>query len=287
MLDDLDRKSMPWLSGGFDIEGVAAALAALLVALLLGMFWGPLFWIGFVAFLAVMLAARWSGRTPPDMASAIVAPCDGVVVSIEPASETPQELRLGDAPAVRVRISSAPYTTNKIYTPISGSLETVIVEAGDSSVPLAMRPDDTGLAKAYLTFESRSQQVGVRLSSGGFGPRLDIDMVAGDIARLGRALGTRRLGGWCDVYMPASAGQLIWQGQTLVGGETVMGRLKSEAEPETLDEIVAPTEDAFEPKLDEIEEDDDYPSVEEADMSDDPAVLMARLREAARRSSDE
>ena len=292
-MDDLERKSTPWLNGGIDIEGVVIAFAVFLGALLLGWLWSPLFWIGMAGFVLVLLATRWSGRTPPDLASGIVAPCDGVVVSVSPV-EAPAELRMSDSRTTRVRISSAPTSTNKIYTPISGSLEHVTLEAGDSSIPIAMRADDEGLARAWMCFESRGQQVGIRLASGGFGPRIDIDMSAGDIARLGKPCGTRRLGGWCDLYIPASAGKLIWPGQTLIGGETVIGRLRSDTDEEedifeTEREAAAGVaeEDPFVPTVEEEETDDDYPTPEEAEVAEeDPAILFARLREAARRSEE-
>jgi len=297
-MDDLDHKSTPWLNGGFDIEGVVAAFAVFLGALLLGWLWAPLFWLGFIAFVAVLLATRWAGRTPPDMASGIVAPCDGIVVSVKQV-ETPPELRFHSPVVTRVRISSAPVSTNKVYVPISGSLEHVTLEAGDSSLLIAMRPDDEGLSRAWLCFESQGQQVGIRLASGGFGPRIEIDMTAGDIARLGKPCGTRRLGGWCDLYIPASSGQLIWPGQTLIGGETVIGRLRSESgeEAEDIEDVFelqreaaagVAEEDPFEPVIEEDEEgDEQYVSPEEADVSEeDPAILFARLREAARRSEE-
>ncbi|MEZ5955002.1 MAG: hypothetical protein R3C13_11940 [Hyphomonas sp.] len=284
-MDDLERKSTPWLNGGFDVEGIAAALAALLVALLLGWIWAPLFWIGFAAAVAALFAARWANRTPPEVANGVVAPVDGMVVSVGLA-EVPPELRLDQKPMTRIRISSAPTATNKVYTPISGSLENAIVEDGDNSIPFAMRPDDEGLARAFMSFESQGDHVGVKLASGGFGPRLDIDMVAGDIARLGRPCGTRRLGGWCDVFLPAHAAVTAWPGQSLVGGETVIGRLGAESEIR-YPVAEAKEEDAFEPKVEEAEDmDDDYLSPDEADMSEDPAVLFARLREAARRSEE-
>lgn len=297
-MDDLDHKSTPWLNGGFDIEGVVLAFGAFLLALLLGWAISLLFWVGFAVFIAVLLAARWSNRTPPEMASAIVAPCDGIVVSVTPA-EAPPELRLNDARVTRIRIASAPYSTNRVYVPISGSVEHVMIEAGDSSMVIAMRPDDEGLARGWMTFESQGQQVGVRLASGGFGPRLELEMSAGDIARLGKPCGKRRLGGWCDFYIPASAGSLIWPGQTLIGGETVVGRLRSETEEEGdllagMEQTPVPAapppvteqEDSFEPNIEEEEIDDDYPSPDEVEVSEDPAILFARLREAARRAEE-
>ncbi len=293
MSEDLDSKSTPWMNIGLDWEGVAAALGALLVALLLGVIWSPLFWIGFAGVVIALMAARWSHRMPPDLANGIVAPCDGVVVSVGRA-EAPSELRLTESGVTRIRIASAPSATNKVYTPIAGSVESMIFEAGENTVPLAARADDDGLARALLTFESRGQQVGVRLASGGFGPRIDLATEAGDIVRLGRPFGTRRLGGWCDVYVPNGVGMLIWPGQTLIGGETVMGRLKSQGDTDLFDgmaeedvdgEPALQVEDNAPVKVEE-EDDDEYPSPEEMETPDDPAVILARLREASRRHDD-
>ena len=252
MSEDLDRRSTPWLTIGLDWEGVAAALGALLVALLLGLIWSPLFWIGFAGVILALMAARWSHRTPPDLANGIVSPCDGVVVSVERV-EAPSELRL------------------------------------------ATRPEDDGLTRAYLAFESRGQQVGVRLASGGFGPRIELTNEAGDIVRLGRPFGTRRLGGWCDIYVPSNTGVLIWPGQTLIGGETVLGRLKSQGDTDLFDGMTAEeqeeapvlqVETQTEPEIEE-EEDDDYPSPDEVSVPEDPAEIFARLREAARKHGEE
>lgn len=287
MREDLERKTTPWLTGGLDWEGVAAALACLLVGLLLSWVWDPLFWVGFAAMIAALMAARWSNRVAPDLANGIVAPCDGVVVSVT-RTDAPGEMRMTDSATTRIRISSSPAATNRLYAPIAGSLESLITEDGEHSVPFAMRPDADGLAVSYLLFESRAQQVGVRIATGGLGPRQELEAETGDIMRLGRVFGKRRLGGWCDVYLPANAGQLIWAGQTLVGGETVLGRLKSGMDE---DEFESMSGEAGELPLgvtddDEIEE-DDYPEPDEADTPDDPAVMLARLKEATKNKPED
>ena len=287
MTEDLERKTTPWLTGGLDWEGVAAALACLLVGLLLSWVWDPLFWIGFAAMIFALMAARWANRTPPDLASGIIAPCDGVVVSVTPA-DPPGEMRMSDRETTLIRIASSPAATNRLYAPIAGSLESLITEEGEQSVPFAMRPDADGLAVSYCLFESRGQQVGVRVATGGFGPRQELEAEAGDILRLGRVFGKRRLGGWCDVYVPASAGQLIWPGQTLVGGETVLGRLKSETDEDFYESMSG---EVGELPIGAVEEDemdeDDYPEPDEADTPDDPAVMLARLKEATKKKPED
>ena len=297
MNDSLDGQRTPWLTWGLDWEGVAAALAALLLALLLGWIWPPLFWVGFVLMVAVLFASRYARRTPPELANAIVAPCDGRIVSIEPA-EVPEELRLSNVPMTRIRITSAPSATNRIYAPISGGLKSVILLPGDSSVVFAARPEDDGLEVLNLGFESLGQHVGVRLASGGFGPRMDVQADAGDAVRAGKPVAVRRLGGWCDVYVPGDVGPLIWVGQSVIGGETVMGRLKRDGEDATENDPIATPDDAPEPEEtvedpaetvsdDEESAIEDPPEPDEVDTPEDPAVMLARIKETSRQHLEE
>jgi len=304
MADEIERRSMPWLNVVFDWEGVAAAAAAFLAALLLGWIWAPLFWIGFVAMVAALAAGRWSRRSPPDIVDGVVAPCDGIVLSIE-RSEPPTALRLSTEDTVRVRISSSPLASNKLYTPIAGGVDLISFAQGEPNVPVAFRPDDDGLTRAYVTFESAGEQAGMALATGGLGPRLELGVETGDVVRLGRAFATRRLGGWCDLYLPASMAVMVWPGQTLVGGETVIGRLHAMADDDfgaDIEEVAVPERKkdaapaaaapvaaaAAEEEAAAEDEDffDDYPEPDEVSAPEDPAAIFARLREAARKHGE-
>lgn len=298
MQDDFDRRSMPWLNFVIDWEGVAAAAASFLAALLLGWIWAPLFWIGFAAMVLSLAAGRWQRRTPPDIADGVVAPCDGLVLSIERA-EPPTALRMAPESLVRIRITSSPLSSNRIYTPITGGVDLITAAQGEPSVPVAFRPEDDGLTRAYITFESAGEQAGLALASGGLGPRIDLNAEVGDIVRLGRAVAIRRLGGWCDLYLPASLNVMIWPGQTLIGGETVIGRLRTEStagyayeadDAEISEPARAPVPAAAQAAAEEApaEEDmfDDYPEPDEVSAPEDPAAIFARLREAARKHGE-
>ena len=226
-----------------------------------------------------------------------MAPCDGIVLSIQ-GEEPPTALRLSPGSYVRIRITSSPLSTNKLYTPIAGGVDLITLAQGEPSVPMAFRPDDEGLTRAYVSFESAGEQAGLALSTGGFGPRIELDVETGDVVRLGRVFGTRRLGGWCDLYLPASLNILVWPGQTLIGGETVIGRLRAEFEddlvievPEILVPEPKPATVAAAPTVADVaaeEEDffDDYPEPDEVEAPEDPAAIFARLREAARKHGE-
>lgn len=220
---DFTLKRFPWLRSGFDLEGYVGALAAWLVGLLLGALWSPLFWIGFVGAIVILFATRTAERTPPIGTDVLVTPVDGMVVDIARAVP-PAELRLAGGDWTRVRISVGPTKTNGIYAPIDGELDHIILENGDPAAFAAMSVDRPGLAVAYVSLESGERATGMRLATGGLGPRLEVRAEAGDAVRLGRNIGTMRLGGWCEIYVPADIEVDVIEGQTLIGSETVLAR---------------------------------------------------------------
>ncbi len=276
MSDDLESTKTPWWTLGFDVEGLVAALGALLVGILLGWLWSPLFWIGFTAMLVALAAGRRSKRTPPELDSAIVAPCDGRVVSID-RMEAPTEMRMEADVVNRIRIASSPTSTNKLYSPIAGDVDLASVEAGEATQFFATKPEMDGLCLAHVLVSRGTHQVGMRLAQGGFGPRLDLDVEVGDTVRLGRAFGTRRLGGWCDIYLPDGPDVMIWVGQSLVGGETVLARLAPIRDEDLFDDEV---ELAALPESSETEPEEGGDEAEPF-APEDPAQMFARLKEAA------
>ena len=298
---DLSRETFPWLRSGFDLEGYVGALAAWLVGILLGILWAPLFWIGFIAAIIILLATRTAERTVPDAEDIIVAPSDGMIVSVGGATP-PDELRLEGAGWTRVRVSVGPTKTNGICAPMDGAIDHVIRETGDPAAFAATKPDRPGLTLAYIALESGERSVGMRYATGGLGPRLEVDKEAGDAVRLGRGIGTLRLGGWYDLYIPADMEVLPVPGQTLIGSETIIGRfgganreLFDRDEAETTEPVTEDTsnDEAVEAEL-VIDEDDELTlealsgEEETAEKEDeDVSEMFARLKKEARKIQDD
>ena len=266
---DFTLKRFPWLRSGFDLEGYVGALAAWLVGLLLGALWSPLFWIGFVAAIVILFATRTAERTPPKGTDVLVTPIDGMVVDIARAAP-PAELRLAGGDWTRVRISVGPTKTNGVYAPIDGELDHIILENGDPAAFAAMSVDRPGLAVAYVSLESGDRATGMRLATGGLGPRLEIRAEAGDAVRLGRNIGTMRLGGWCEIYIPADIEIDVIEGQTLIGSETVLARFEDSV-----------TRTVFTPR--------DEPAAEEAFVAPvlTPAPVVADVTEGVAAKADD
>lgn len=299
---DFSRERFPWLRGGFDLEGYVGALAALLVGILLGYVLGILFWLGFIAAVVILFATRTAERTPPEAEDLIVTPTDGMVVSVGGATP-PDELRLEGAEWTRVRVSIGPTQTNGIHAPMDGAIDHIIREVGDPAAFAAMKPDRPGLAVAFVSLQSGERAVGMRFATGGLGPRLEIDAEAGDAVRLGRNIGTLRLGGWCDLYLPAAVTVLPTPGQTLIASETILGRFDEPA-------AVAPTPVVAEPEPEEVEPEPEIeadPVIDEEDEltlealtgeeasdpkagddeDEDVSEMFARLRKEAQKMQDD
>ncbi|MEL7033329.1 MAG: phosphatidylserine decarboxylase [Pseudomonadota bacterium] len=303
---DFSRERFPWLRGGFDLEGYVGALAALLVGILLGYVVGILFWLGFIAAVVILFATRTAERTPPEAEGLIVAPTDGMVVSVGGATP-PDELRLEGADWTRIRVSIGPTQTNGIHAPMDGAIDHIIREIGDPAAFAAMKPDRPGLAVAFVSLQSGDRGVGMRFATGGLGPRLEIDAEAGDAVRLGRNIGTLRLGGWCDVYVPGSVAVLPMPGQTLIGSETILGRFDdaiavapkpvvAEPEPEAVEPEPDPEPELeAEPEIDEEDEltlealtGEDSPETKTPeDEDEDVSEMFARLRKEAQKMQDD
>jgi len=217
----------PWLRTSFDLEGIVGALAAILFGVLLSIIWWPLFLLGLIGALIVLFATRRVSRSMPEHEFGVLAPVDGVVASVAKASP-PTELRLGMNELTRIRIASSPVSPNPVYAPVTGQVTASVSEVGDPSVPFASSAEAHGLAIAYVALGDGGRDFGLRIASGGLGPRLDIDLEPGDMLRAGRKLGQRRLGGWVDVYLPDGMEAMVWPGMTVVAIETELGRVLSD-----------------------------------------------------------
>ena len=286
--------SRPWARMGFDIEGWIGALAALLFGIFAGTFWYPFFIIGVVAAGIVLAATRRVERSMPAGDFQVIAPCDGVVSSVGLAVPPP-EFGLSSDTRERIRISSSPISPNTLFSPVTGPVTEVAFEEGDPSRILASRPDVGGLEIAYLTIGSGAEAVGVKVMTAGFGPRLDVETGQGDLLRAGRVFAKRRLGGWCEVYLPAGLEAAVWPGQTIVGGETDLAsanedwvvREQSTAE---LDKVVAEETISDEPELDLEELGTSHATRETSketseEVSEDPEDRAAKLFEKLKREA--
>lgn len=297
----MSERSLPWMRSGFDLEGIVGFLAGWLLGILLAMLWDPLFWLGFIPGIVILFATRTAERVSPEQDGIVVSPCDGVVVSIEE-SDAPEQLHMSGF-MQRVRISSSPFATNNIHAPVAGAIDHVEAVEGAAENFASMRPDTPGLSQLFFSMTGNEGAVGVRAATGGLGPRLHSKADAGDRVEAGKTIAIRRLGGWCDVYVPAGGHSQVEPGQTLIGGESILWRYSGGASPviyDDEDEADEPTEldaaydvtpetvpqEVAEETAEAVNEGKTETSTTAKEPSD-PSEMFARLRrEASKHSND-
>lgn len=240
----LSHKTFPWFRSGFDLEGVVGFLAAWLLGVLLAMIWEPLFWLAFIPGVIILFATRTAERVTPQSEDHLVSPCDGVVVSVVE-TDAPASLRMA-GPAIRIRISTSPLSPNNIHAPIAGAIDRIDRIEGEPKAVVAMKAEGEGLERLSMVFSSDVMRAGFVVATGGLGPRLEVKSDAGDRVLKGKTVATRRLGGWCDIYVPARSpgAPVVEPGRTLVGGETILWDLhmsSTEGQYTPTDEAAAPT----------------------------------------------
>lgn len=259
-----------WWRSVIDVEGWVVALACVVAGGFLGWIWSPLFVLGVAAAVFALLGSRGVERVPPEDVLGALSPVDGVVHSVSH-ENGPSELDQSGTSMVRVRIASSPFGSNRVYAPITGQVGMWTHDPGEQSTLLALQPDMAGLEQIHASLMAEGRDaMGLRVATGAFGPRLDGLVQAGDTVRAGSMIARRRLGGWCDVWVPATARVRVREGMTLVGGETVLASLADDAE-------ITATEDNSERVRHGSSDPGRAPAgVEEAD--DAAAALFARLR---------
>lgn len=200
-------------------------LAAGVVLLVVGLIWaGWLAWVALVFVVFCLFFFRDPVRTPPGRAEAVVAPADGLVVSVAP-EVPPPELGLGPAPRWRVAIFLSVLNVHVNRVPADGTVTRIAYRHGrfvNASLDKASELNERN-ALAIRLMDGR--EIAVVQIAGLIARRILCSVREGDRVRAGARFGIIRFGSRTDLYLPEGVRPLVVEGQTMVGGETVIAEL--------------------------------------------------------------
>jgi phosphatidylserine decarboxylase len=167
------------------------------------LFWlvPPLGWVGVVASLWCVYFFRDPWRVTPVRDGLLVAPADGLIVSIGEAVPPP-ELGLGDAPMRRIGIFLSVFDVH-----INAALDKASVDNERMAIRLAMA-DDTPIVVVQI--------------AGLIARRIVCTTSAGQEIVAGQRFGLIRFGSRTDTYFPLDWPAIAVVGQRAIGGETVL-----------------------------------------------------------------
>ena len=196
----------------------------IILALILGLLWQPLFWM--LAILAgwMVVFFRDPDRITPDQPGFVISPADG---RVEPITSVPPppELGLGPEPLTRISVFMNVFDCHVNRAPVAGKIIRTAYSRGK-------------FFNAELDKASEHNERNSLLIEMASGQRIAVVQIAGLVARrilcwrremqsveAGERFGMIRFGSRLDVYLPEGATVDVLPGQRAVAGETVLARL--------------------------------------------------------------
>ena len=202
----------PFIVGGF-----AAVILGLLV-------WGWIAWLGLAFTLFCLFFFRDPQRVPPGRPGLVLAPADGRVVSVAPAIP-PVELGLGTEPRWRVSIFLSVLNVHVNRVPAEGTVTRIAYHAGSFLSASLDKASEENERNAMALRLPDGRTIAVVQIAGLIARRILCTVREGDAVRAGERFGLIRFGSRTDLYLPEGVKPLVLDGQTMVGGETVIAAL--------------------------------------------------------------
>ena len=185
---------------------------------------GWLFWLGVVFTLFCLYFFRDPTRVAPDRERLVLAPADGHVVSVMPAVP-PAELGLGPATRWRVAIFLSVLDVHVNRVPASGTVTRIAYRHGKYLNASLDKASDDNERNAIALRLPDGRDMAVVQIAGLIARRILCDIREGDAVQAGDRFGIIRFGSRTDVYLPEGVRPLVADGQTMIGGETVIADL--------------------------------------------------------------
>lgn len=197
------------------------AAVCLLGGLILGAwaFWLGLFFTSFCLFFF-----RDPVRVAPARPGLVLAPADGKVVSVGPAVPPP-ELGLGPGARWRVGIFLSVMDVHVNRVPADGQVTRIAYRHGAYLNASLDKASDENERNAIALRLPDGRDLAVVQIAGLIARRILCDLREGQDALAGERFGLIRFGSRTDVYLPDGVRPLVAEGQTMIGGETVVADL--------------------------------------------------------------
>ena len=184
-------------------------------------------WISFIATLFCVYFFRNPNRLTPVGEGLVISPADGTVVAISQTSP-PAELKI-DEPMLKISIFLNVINVHVNRVPIAGKVIGTHYHPGKFL--------NASLDKASVHNERQSVVLetlsGVKVAfvqiAGLIARRIVCDLEEGMEVKAGQRYGIIRFGSRMDVYLPAKIIPTVGVGQTVIGGETILADLASNA----------------------------------------------------------
>jgi phosphatidylserine decarboxylase len=205
-------------------EGWPFIAVTLVLAIGLGIFFQPAFWILLILAGWMCIFFRNPVRVVPVGAGLVVSPADGRVeplVRVRP----PVELGLGEEPLDRVSVFMNVFDCHINRAPVAGRVERIAYKAGKFISADMDKASDDNERNGLVIDTDTGHRVGVVQIAGLVARRIVCWTGQGERLQAGERFGMIRFGSRLDVYLPEGSVVAVHPRQRAVSGETILAFL--------------------------------------------------------------
>lgn len=203
------KAGMPFIVGGIVLFALGLVVAH---------------WLAWLAGLFALFCCyffRDPERVAPSRPGVLLAPADGKVVSVAPAVPPP-ELGLGPMARWRVGIFLSVLDVHVNRVPADGTVTRIAYRHGAFVNASLDKASDENERNALAIRLTDGREIAVVQIAGLIARRIICDLREGDVVHAGARFGIISFGSRTDLYLPEGVRPLVVEGQTMIGGETVI-----------------------------------------------------------------
>lgn len=176
----------------------------------------------FMLYLFVMFFFRYVERQGFSDESMVIAPCDGVVVTVEEVEEP----SFFCEKRILVSIFMSPLNVHMNWYPVSGTVVESFVERGSHLVAWAPKSSTHNERSTVVIKASNNQDVLVRQIAGAVARRVVCYAQKNDYVEQNGHLGFIKFGSRVDVYLPVDAKIKVEVGEKMIGTQSPIAQLR-------------------------------------------------------------
>lgn len=195
------------------------------VTFVLGSFSTTLAWIGGICTVWCAYFFRNPERMTPISDDLIISAADGVVQKIVEVTP-PAELELGDAPMIRVSVFLNVFNVHINRIPASGKILALKYHPGKFFNASLDKASIHNERQSVLMETKSGTKIGFVQIAGLVARRIVCDLEEDQEVLAGQRYGLIRFGSRADIYLPLKTALMVIEGQTCIGGETVIADMK-------------------------------------------------------------
>lgn len=207
-------------------EGHKFILIFAIVTIILALMNDTLGLIGLVLTLWCIFFFRDPERVVPSDEDAIISPADGVVTKIEEGVRAPEDLGYGDQKWNKMSVFLNVFNVHVNRTPVAGTVTKVSYKAGKFLSANAEDASEQNERNSVVIKTEKGDEIIFVQVAGLVARRIVSDIKEGQKVKAGDRYGIIRFGSRADLYFPANVEIKSLLGQVMIGGETIIARIK-------------------------------------------------------------